>query len=90
MKKDTILAISIYTILEFLNYYYDTFPTYVLCEVFKASYPRITRFLLEQAYRKEFFLFMSISQLQYSIRVCRIPQREVWVYISPSVSILFK
>lgn len=57
MKKDTILAISIYAILEFLNSYYDTFPAYVLCEVFKASYPRITCFLLEKAYRKEFFSF---------------------------------
>lgn len=58
MKKDTILAISIYAILEFLNYYYDTFPTYVLCEVFKASYPRITRFLLEQTVEKIFSFYV--------------------------------
>lgn len=55
MKKDTILTISIYAILEFLNSYYDTFPTYALCELFKAYYPRITRFLLEKAVEKNFF-----------------------------------
>ena len=55
MKKDTILTISIYAILEFLNSYYGTFPTYALCELFKAYYPRITRFLLKKTVEKDFF-----------------------------------
>lgn len=55
MKKDTILAISIYAILEFLNSYYGTFPTYALCELFKTYYSKITHFLHEKTYRKELF-----------------------------------
>lgn len=63
MKKDTILAISIYAILQVLNSYYGTFLTYALCEVFKTHYSKITCFFLEKTYRKELFFlfFMSLA-----------------------------